>query len=209
MAKCWGSKLSPFHWVEFLYCTIGLKTRRDGGRLRASVWLYYHANIVPKLGFAHHCQLFSFIPHLLPSGTYHQHLWSICAIYVSQISLCFKSSMCLCFTLSYWVLANRLNSRIPQIPLEASDKGKCELRRGLSVLTAVCRIDGLRWMLERQTDIKKQMAFMSSKIYPLNKLCWALPAEFMALDTRNRLSALSLDVWQRSMVLSHQGSMKY
>lgn len=64
-------------------------------------------------------------------------------------------------------------------------------------------------MFEHQTDIKKQMAFMSSKIYPLNKLCRAPPAEFMALDTRNGLSAVSLDVWQRSVVLSHKGSMKY
>lgn len=43
-------------------------------------------------------------------------------------------------------------------------------------------------MFEHQTDIKKQMAFMSSVIYPLNKLCRAQPAEFMALDTRNGLS---------------------
>lgn len=64
-------------------------------------------------------------------------------------------------------------------------------------------------MFEHQTDIKQQMAFMSSEIYPLNKLCRALPVEFMALDTRNGLSAQSFDVWQRSMVLSHKGSMKY
>lgn len=36
------------------------------------------------------------------------------------------------------------------------------------------------------------MAFMSSKIYPLNKLCRALPAEFMVLDTR---SAYQCRVW--------------
>lgn len=93
--------------------------------------------------------------------------------------------------------------------VEASDKGKCEVRRGLRVLTAVCLIDGLRWMFEHQTDIKKQMAFMSNKIYPLNKLCRALPTKFTTLDTRNWLSALSSDVWPRSMVLSHKGSMKY
>lgn len=69
--------------------------------------------------------------------------------------------------------------------VEANDKGKCEVRRGLSVLTAVCSVDGSRWMFEHQTDIKEQMAFMSSKIYLLNKLCRAPPAEFMALDTRN------------------------
>lgn len=91
----------------------------------------------------------------------------------------------------------------------ASDKGKCEVRRGLSVQTAVCLVDGLRWIFEHQTDIKKQMAFMGSMIYPLNKLCRAPPAEFMALDTRNGLSVLCLEVWQRPMVLSHKGSMKY
>lgn len=64
-------------------------------------------------------------------------------------------------------------------------------------------------MFEHQTDIKKQISFMSSKIYPLNKLCQALPAEFMTLDTRNGLSALSLDVWLRSTVHSHRASMKY
>lgn len=61
------------------------------------------------------------------------------------------------------------------LSVEAGDKGKCEVRRGLNVLTAVCRVDGSRWMFEHQTDIKKQMAFMSSKIYPLNKHCRAPP----------------------------------
>lgn len=64
-------------------------------------------------------------------------------------------------------------------------------------------------MFEHQTDKKNQMAFMSSVIYPLNKLCRALLAEFMALDTRNGLSVLRLDVWQTPTVLSHKASMKY
>lgn len=73
MEKCWGSKLSLFHWVELLYCTIGLKTRSGGGRPWASLWLYYRANIIPKLRFTQR-----FIPHLSGSGSsYLQHLWSI------------------------------------------------------------------------------------------------------------------------------------
>lgn len=64
-------------------------------------------------------------------------------------------------------------------------------------------------MFEHQTDKKNQMAFMSSVIYPLNKLCRALLAEFMALDTRNGLSVLRLDVWQTPTVLSHKASIKY
>ena len=73
-----------------------------------------------------------------------------------------------------------------------------------SVLTAVCLADGLRWMFKHQTDVKKQMAFMSGVIYPPNKGCRAPPAEFMALDTRNGLSGLSLDLWPGPMVLSQK-----
>lgn len=64
MEKCWGSKLELFHWVEFLSCTTGLKTR-GGCRLPATFWLYYHVDLVPALRFTHHRHLFCFSPHLL------------------------------------------------------------------------------------------------------------------------------------------------
>ena len=63
-------------------------------------------------------------------------------------------------------------------------------------------------MFEHQTDIKNQTAFMSSVIYPLNKLYRAPLPEFMALDTRNSLSVPGLDVWQRPAVLLHKRNLK-
>lgn len=156
-----------------LYCTIGLKTRRCGNRLWASDWLYYHANIVPKLRFTHHCQLLCFIPHLFLSS-------SICDQFVRF--MCHKlvyvlKTACLCVSpcrFGCW-RTDWAPGFLRFLSVEAGDKGKCEVRRGLNVLTAVCRVDGSRWMFEHQTDIKKQMAFMSSKIYPLNKHCRAPP----------------------------------
>lgn len=170
--KCWGSKRCLFHWFYCPYCALS-RTRRCGIRQWTSDWLYYLANIVPKLRFTHHCQLFCFIPHSFFSSR-------ICDQFVQFMChklVCVLKAACVCTSPCrsgcWWT--DLAPGFLRFLSVEASDKGKWEVRRGLSVLTAVCCVDGLRWMFEHQTDIKKQMDFMSNKIYPLNKHCRVPP----------------------------------
>jgi len=186
---------------------IGLKTRRGGGRplgQRRTSWPRETSSqssdshvIVHYVVLSHSC----FSAAVVSASICDQFV----RIYVSGISLCFKKScvsvsvsvcvfhgvrMCLCVSpchIGCW-RTDWAPGFLRFLSVEASDKGKCEVRRGLSVLT-VCSGDGWRWMFEHQTDIKEQMAFMSSKIYPLNKLCGAPLADLWHLTHETAISA--------------------
>lgn len=114
MEKHRDRRLSPFPWVESLYCTIGL------------IWEEVVVRIGPDYDFiimqtfSQSSDSSSFFSTLVTEW----HCWAppfvIIMIYVSWVGLCFKSCICLCFTVSFWVLENRLSSKIPQILLSQS-----------------------------------------------------------------------------------------
>lgn len=121
MAKCWGSKHSPFHWVVPLHHAVDLTTRRCS---RPSDWIY-SANMVPKLSFTHHCQLPSCIPRLfLRSNICNTFLWFMRHILVNVLT-----AACVCFSpccpFGCWrkVWALRF---LGFFSIEAVDKGKGE-----------------------------------------------------------------------------------
>lgn len=120
MAKCWGSKRSPFHRVVRRRCAIDLTTRR---RSRPSDWIYC-ANMVPKLSFTHHCQLPYCIPcRLLSSNICHQFWWFMRHILVSVLTAACVCSLPCRFGCWRKVWAPRF---LRFFCLEAVDKGKGE-----------------------------------------------------------------------------------
>lgn len=118
MEKCWGSKLSPFHWVEFLYCAIVLKQEEVAPGCEPAYDFIIIQTSSPSPD-----------SHIIVNYFVLFHTCFSAAVVSTSICDQFVQFMChklvcvlkeACVFVSYWVSANRLSAEIPQIPLGRS-----------------------------------------------------------------------------------------
>lgn len=181
----------PVYWVVLERTTIDLTTRRCS---RASDWIYC-ANMVPSSASPINVKCFLALASVinLIFALKHWLILNLSAFSQQHVSAFHRRFGC---WRKVWALRF-----LRFFSLEAVDKGKGEALMFWQQFAIL--IDGGE-RFKHQTDMKKQIAFMNSKIYSSNKSCWAPPNRIYGIH-----HGLSVDLWQRSGVHLHKGSMKY